>query len=405
MLRKKLEDKLHDIQKSLIDTTLGDDSIGILAGSTGMAVFHFYYGRHYPNEHSVDLGSLIISDAVGAINEGYDYPTFCGGIAGAAWAIELLNQEQLIDIDTDELLGDLDEYLKQMMTLNKNENFFDFLHGLLGIALYFLKRYENTHSNTLRARYEELLHQVVLKFEDAVVDDERGLHWPSFLVRKEQLRGTNLSLSHGLSSIINFMSRLGKHPRFTSRVQPLVEGAIKFTLNLSHKNKSTISSFPDWLTDSGELGQSDRLAWCYGDLGIGLSLLRGADFLGDEALQKKSIAVLKKASLRRNPEEARVMDAGVCHGAFGIAHVFEFLHRETEEVAFKETAEYWLSIGLDMATHSDGLAGYKTYRGGNNPSWKNEPSLLEGVAGIGLVILSHLYPQCNAWNQCLLLGD
>ena len=58
---------------------------------------------------------------------------------------------------------------------------------------------------------------------------------------------------------------------------------------------------------------------------------------------------------------------------------------------------------LEMAQFRDGLAGYKTWQGEQN-GWENRYSLLEGIIGIGLSILSHLNPNLMNWDECLLLS-
>jgi len=58
-----------------------------------------------------------------------------------------------------------------------------------------------------------------------------------------------------------------------------------------------------------------------------------------------------------------------------------------------------------MAKFEDGLAGFKVYQAHDGkPTWLNKYGLLEGVAGIGLAMLTYYYEMDPAWDECLLLS-
>ncbi|SNR89285.1 lanthionine synthetase C family protein [Dokdonia pacifica] len=404
MREQKLKDKLEEINQELITNgTLDTKDVGVLSGSSGLALYHFYYNAYNPNEASEDRGSEIIASIVESINQGYNFHTFCGGIAGAAWTIELLNELDFIELDTDALLGVLDEYLNHVAHLQEGGNFYDFLHGLIGIGYYFLKRYENTPSEELKGNYEKMILEIISKLESKATRSDNGIYWESNLVKEEGIIGCNLSLSHGLSSIINFLSRLSSHAAFSEHSLPLLNKAISHMMSYKRKETET-SFFPDWITNKNEESQSNRLAWCYGDLGIAVSLWKASKVIEDEAVKQTAIQLLKHAATRRDIKETRIVDAGLCHGAFGVMHIFDFMYKETSDEIFKEAADYWIDYGLTMDHHEDGSAGYKKWRGGDTPTYEKENSLLEGIAGIGLAILSYLHPENTHWNQCLMIG-
>ncbi len=404
MREQKLKDKLEEINLELqnngkLDTT----DIGVLSGSAGLALFHFYYNAYNPNETSEDIGSTIIASIVNNINEGYNFHTFCGGIAGAAWTIELLNELDFIELDTDGLLGVLDDFLNHIANLNEGENYYDFLHGLIGIGYYFLKRYKNTASSELKEKYKEMLLAMISKLQRTAKSSEEGVYWESFLVREEGIKGCNLSLSHGLSSIINFLSRLSEESDFSKEAMPLLEKAVSHTMSYK-REKPDASFFPDWITNENEESQSSRLAWCYGDLGVAISLWKASIVIKNEEVKNTAIQLLEFAATRRDIKETRIVDGGLCHGAFGVMHIFDYMYKETGINVFKEAADYWIDYGLTIDHHKDGSAGYMKWRGGDTPTYEKENSPLEGIAGIGLAILSYLNPEKTDWNQCLMIG-
>lgn len=66
-------------------------------------------------------------------------------------------------------------------------------------------------------------------------------------------------------------------------------------------------------------------------------------------------------------------------------------------------AAYWIGRTLSMAKFEDGLAGYKTWQGAER-GFRNEYGLLEGIAGIRLVLLAYLSNEEPTWDECLLLS-
>ncbi len=400
----QLLSKLEEINAILQVDYKDIDNIGVLTGSTGIALFHFYYSKFKQQEINASIGSDIISSVVQKINKGYHMPTFCTGIAGAAWAIELLREEDFIELDSDALLGNLDDFLESSLQVDKRYNFYDFLHGNIGIGLYFLKRYENTASTELKSNYKRYLLKIISKLQETALIKGNTAKWESNLIFSEKLRGYNLSLSHGISSITNFLARLAEHSDFKDATITLLQQATNYILQQHYDSVTSTSCFPDWITTTNEKSKNARLAWCYGDLGIGISLWRAGKILSDQELCKKALTVLKHSTKRRDIEEARIMDAGLCHGSYGVAHIFNYMYKETQEPVFKETAIYWLQQALDMAIHKDGYAGYYQWRGGDNPGWRKEVNLLEGISGIGLAIISHLASFETKWDECLMIG-
>jgi len=106
-------------------------------------------------------------------------------------------------------------------------------------------------------------------------------------------------------------------------------------------------------------------------------------------------------SKRRDVKKEFVMDAGICHGAAGIAHIFNRVYQKTGNETFKEAALFWIDDCLKKSCFNDGLAGYKVWR---KDGWITQTGLLEGIAGIGLVLLSAISDIEPDWDECLLLS-
>jgi lantibiotic modifying enzyme len=214
----------------------------------------------------------------------------------------------------------------------------------------------------------------------------------------------NFSLSHGMSSIINFLSRVSLIEELKSKADPMLKGAIRYILNSKNQEKSQ-SLFPSFIKPNNNTERdSSRLSWCYGDLGIGISLLKASKVIDNSDLKLEAIEILKFSAKRTNVKENKVFDAGICHGAFGIANLFNEAYKESQIDDFFLTSEFWIKKGLEMDYHQDGFAGYKKLNG-DMSTWINETSLLEGISGIGMVLMDYLSKDMNFnWNECILLS-
>ncbi|NAS29377.1 hypothetical protein GTQ40_00190 [Flavobacteriaceae bacterium R38] len=401
----ELEEKLKEISTILKEEYKENDQLGVLAGISGIALFHFYYSKYLDTDKHADVGVDILEEAVNRINNGYQFPTYCSGIAGAGWVFEHLLEEDFMDSDNDELLSDLDEYLLGVMDYDMQQGQYDFLHAGIGYAYYFLKRYRNTKDGDLKERYKEYLSRMVTYLKETAQEDAdgNGLKWESRLDMETGLRGYNLSLSHGMSSIVIFLAKLHEIETFKESVAPLLTGAVKYIQSHEIKGEGLYSLYPSWVTEPKEEKSKSRLAWCYGDLGVGLAFWRASLTLNDNELKDKALHILKHGANRTTVEDTGIRDAGVCHGSYGNAQIFNRLYKETSDPVFQEAANYWIDFGLKMAIHEDGKAGYKQWNG-KDEDWEGRISLLEGVAGIGLTIIDHISDFESHWDECLMIS-
>ncbi|MES1210968.1 MAG: lanthionine synthetase LanC family protein, partial [Acidobacteriota bacterium] len=148
-----------------------------------------------------------------------------------------------------------------------------------------------------------------------------------------------------------------------------------------------------------------RLAWCYGDPGIAAALLVAARAAGEPAWEDKALEVARGAA-RRPPEQSFVRDAGVCHGAAGLAHLFNRFWQASGEEIFRDAALHWIERTLEFRVPGEGIAGFSAWHAmsGPNGQWAAEPGLLEGATGIALVLLAAISTVEPEWDRILLVS-
>lgn len=145
------------------------------------------------------------------------------------------------------------------------------------------------------------------------------------------------------------------------------------------------------------------MGWCYGDVSIGLAFLKVANVLNDDKLKGEALDILKHSALRRKLKENFIYDAGICHGAYGLSQIFGRLYKNTQVNEFYDSSQYWKKTGHAMVDYNQkGDIYYPIYKGDRD--WVKPFSLLEGLSGIGLNLISHLTNFEDTWDECLFIS-
>ncbi|MUP37361.1 lanthionine synthetase C family protein [Labilibaculum euxinus] len=368
----------------------------LMSGRSGILLFLNYYNLYIGDNSDSDSCEKEIEAIFGSINEGFTYPAFAGGLAGIVWSFQHLIENNFIDSDLiDPLLG-----LDQCITSNHNyeltqKEHYDYLHGGLGYHLTMLK------SHLCSQSISDTLHYLDQSANKMTV----GLAWESNTKTDSDEKVMNLSLSHGLSSIIQLLAKTYGYCEGDELVKcdELLKGAVNYLLSQKQDAKQVGSYFPSWVATDHKPAYS-RLAWCYGDLGIGMALLQAGRTTHNKEWEDIAVEVLSHTAGRRDLQSNHVMDAGLCHGTAGIAHCFNRAYNYTGNDLFKDAAAYWFMETLKMARHKDGLAGFKAWRAEKDGGLYKDTGLLEGIAGIGLSLISVIAPIEPKWDECLLLS-
>lgn len=69
---------------------------------------------------------------------------------------------------------------------------------------------------------------------------------------------------------------------------------------------------------------------------------------------------------------------------------------------FHETADYWINKTLKMCCSDKYPAGYGYWNG--EKGYASEYGILDGIAGIGLSLLSFVSNDMIDWDDCLLIS-
>jgi hypothetical protein len=186
------------------------------------------------------------------------------------------------------------------------------------------------------------------------------------------------------------------------------------------ESNETGCAFPDEVG-----GGPTRLAWCLGDASIAVALLAAAAAFDREDWLTIARELALNASMRPLGFTG-VVDAGLCHGAAGLAHVFNRMFRATGEERLAVAARDWFSRTLSMPERpvapvllplsgisgqtlqmpANGIAGFSawTYKGPGKWEWTADRGFLTGAAGIGLALMAAVDCHEPTWDRVLLLS-
>jgi len=397
MIKLDIRQKIDQIAECICARIQKDEekSFGLYPGKFGWLLFMLYYAKFTQNEKHFSFTENHAEKLLEQFIEKEKQHTFCSGLSGIFYLFEFLREKEIIDFDVSEVQTILDDYVLFHMRQDIGRKHYDFMHGALGVGLYFLKRKTNP----------EYIHELIdfLNYTAEIDAKNHFYKWESVVDDGDKhIPVYNLSLCHGISSIILFLSRVVRSGIHNEKIQKMLIGAVNFVLSQKNDFVNIGSFFPSFLgKNEQEPIIKSRLAWCYGDLGIGIALWQAGKAIKREEWKETGLEVLLQSTLRRTYQESSVVDAGICHGSVGVAMIYRRMFLETRHDEFKQAIPYWINQTLNFSRFEDGLAGYKT---SVKNEWVCDYSLLTGISGIGLALLSYLEDDQQDWDEMFLLS-
>ena len=170
------------------------------------------------------------------------------------------------------------------------------------------------------------------------------------------------------------------------------------------KDSNQSSIYPNYIVGNlvGNYRSNSALAWCYGDLGITLSLFSLANIFNDVDICNEAVETIKH-SLTRINEVKNTKVHSICHGTSGVAFILKQLENNYG-IDTKCQALIALNETLDKAYSCNSPFPYQNIIIINNEYvHQDNTSFLEGLSGIGLVLLNFVSDVKPNWRKCLLI--
>lgn len=388
--KEKIEYHLDKISDLCMKKIRDFEKIGLHTGLSGISVFLFHYSKYARSRKHEEAAIYCLNKVIQCVSSSNQLPNFCSGIAGACCGLMYLDQKKLVEVD-DGFLDEVDEYLRSALHVFVENEDSDFLHGYSGILFYFVER--------LNYKQNDLIHEaidyVVTHLLNIAIHSEAGAAWKFNSSKYSKLVGHNFGLAHGIPGIILLLL---KAPHVKDEIKETIFEAFRYINNLKSSSSGN-SLFPNFITEDGVRSGNSRLAWCYGDLGVGLSFYQIGKTFESELVEDEAIRIFNHAGTRVGLSENGIVDACFCHGTSGISHIFNRMFHNTGEESFKKIAHHWNQQTILML---EGEHGYQTWFG--SEGWVDQYCILEGISGVGLSLLAaidHVEPD---WDKFFLIS-
>lgn len=349
-----------------------------------------------------------------------------GGLSGLGWTVEHLSylfnqfsaQDELnMEAETEEdapgenggleedSIAEIDTAVLRRLQHRNPATPYDLISGLVGFGMYFLERLP---ADRAIQGIQEIFNQLEMLAEHP----NAGTTWhsgPQLLPDWQRALCPNgyynLGVAHGIPGIIHFLSEVSALPIIEQqRSHRLLEGAVSWLISQRRPSRS-LSLFSAWIVP-GEEASDSKLAWCYGDIGILSVLLQVARRAQRDDWQKFANDLLDHC-LAWPPDESGVGDAALCHGAVGVAHIFNRIYHSENDPRCLKAALHWFDRALAMRQPGTGVGGFSalTTPDPDGPIvWEANPNFLDGAIGVALTLLAALTPVAPAWDRMLLLS-
>jgi hypothetical protein len=376
----------------------------LAGGAAGQALFHTYLALHTGDEQQAERAATLLETAADALASTVMPPGLYSGFAGVAWAVEHL-QTRLFEPDPEDedANHEIDEALLAYLGALTEPDEYDLISGFTGLGVYGRERLP-------RPSGAALLERVIDRLAAQAETGPEGTTWytnPNRLPdwqREIHPNGLyNLGVAHGIPAVVALLALACQAGVAVDRARPLLDGTVRWLL--AHELPAGSTSCFGTSFVQGEASPPSRLAWCYGDPGIAATLLVAARAVGEPAWERKALEIARAAA-RRPPEQSSIRDAGICHGAAGLAHLFNRFWQASGEEVFREAARYWIERTLELRTPGEGIAGFRAWHALPQPEgrWEPEPGFLEGATGVALVLLAAVSEIEPEWDRILLVS-
>jgi lantibiotic biosynthesis protein len=398
-LYQSVLNRMHEVAADIQKEILPADRVDVYGGKPGIALASAWMGYWFPEQNYSDYAFELLNGLIDNIGTIQWSPDMGCELAGCAFVLQQLQNKGIVDEEDDLGLEAVDEFLLSSAPFYAEHKNWDPLLGITPIGIYFLERHKTT-------RNKEPL-ELITKLIDGLSTKHEGYDvWITPGHRFQPKDCLNFGMAHGMPGLISFLSQVYAAGINTTIIAPKVNSCIQYLLSCQNP-AGEHSQFPSYLfpvENDADAGMS-RLGWCYGDLGMAFALIHWGKASQQPSLVEKGIQIGLETT-KRTTETAACTDAPICHGSAGLMHQYTRLYQFTGNDEFKRAAHQWATATLEtFYLPGKGVGGYPfmTFNeemGVTEPT--SSPSLLEGAAGVALVMASSLFAEAPSWDALFL---
>lgn len=394
---------LKSIVKELADNCIEDvinsnqEGIGLQKGYASSLLLLGELHRFTSDEKYVHMFQAVLDDALKDESMLIKDPSLMYGCSGFLWVLTHLKKENIIDLDMSIFLEKMDNILRLYVIDTRVEEY-DYFSGYLGVLQYFLSRPQTRENiNVLQLITDKLLENKLENNGYITWSDYQSTHFFNQQNKTSIKNRSNFGLAHGIPGILMLLCNvLAVDNSHYKRIKQISLASVDYLI--SHKNTSEeVSLFPCF--DFNKKGENNsRMAWCYGDLGVLLSLLKVKETFNSTKYDDIIGELIKIINFRTLNH--LVKDACLCHGSAGNWMILSKLKSEVKNINLDKSIAFQQKL-FESWWFSDNKMKYHGIKYGNQ-GFHSDNSFLSGTLGTLLCLISIDSKNYN-WTKCINL--
>jgi len=364
-----------------------------------LALFWAYVAGELDDERTQSEYDAAVARLVDWIASGGTTMQLHRGLAGGGWVLSHISEAGAAD----PALEVIDRALLLAIEGGRPDGGFDLVRGLAGLAVYFLERLQASRAPLAR----RALDGIVAQLERTCTRTGEGVAWrtgpdqlPDWRTQRWPNGCYDCGVAHGVPGVAAVLAKIAAVPDPPSGARELSAAALAW-LDARRGPPAVAARYPSMVEHaSSATGSASRFAWCYGDPGVIAARWSASSALGMPTAAEQHAAL---ACIERPVATSGVVDAGLCHGAIGLAHLFHRFYQASGELRFADAARAWFERGLAMRRpHGLGGFGAMVPREHGDPEWRPHADFLGGATGIALALLATIRDDEPGWDRLLL---
>ncbi len=372
-------------------------SFYLLSGDLGMVFYQIHRALHQQETELPPEVELFLERYTSHMHLSPQTYSFAEGGTGFSWVLAYLNNLGILEFD-DEDFAELDTFVHQMGMHQFQLGNYDLWYGGIGSALYF---WERGGDHPYFAQAIDTLDQTAIK-------DEQGIRW--LYQRRLAFEGkeqADFGFAHGLLSVMVFLARVHQMGIRKEKSMALLEGLFKF-LQPAIKLSAEGRNFPSALQYNGDapgVKFTNRLAFCYGDLGAACAFQLIGNYTGQDRFFELAQQLGHRTLGRQSAEDTGLSFGGMCHGFYGAAYLYAKLHHWTGDKAYQTAMEFWQEEGHAFIERVGGIKNFCGDAAFTESGTIIDHGFINGSSGAALAQLTIDNKMQHAgWDRMLFLS-
>lgn len=336
---------------------------GLFNGKVGISILLFHWYRITKQQLYEEIAFGLLQETISEIGKNSADHSYSKGLNGICCAIGYLAQNGFIENNLDEIFSEIDKLYQNPVTFLLD---YSLDSGMISYGMYYLLRMTNNGNQD--SSNKKLLTQIIKYLDFFIPEHPNEDHDPE-----------NLTIMKGYLSIIPFLCKVYKVSIQQSKVKTLLIKYVNFVLQHEDRGSRKLH-FPNQ-TQSG----SFLLQWNSGDLTVANLLLLAATTIGNCEWKRKALRIALGTTVVEEIENENIY---LINGTAGITHLYNRLYQYFKNPELKKATIFWLNKTSEFFEN-------------------NQPvnyGLINGLSGVGLVLISSLNKMELSWDDLLLIS-